>query len=210
MTLPELLREIEQSKWPIDDGSVTHLPAPSVRDAVVLGFTNHIVVAADVERTWLAEVLPPGDPSAAFNPPFLGALAARLGRRVNNIDVLTLASPISSSDGDDRPRLSEVDGLDHPRVRRARRYREDMRIWTVAGGVLTLGRGVGGRWEAAIEVEPAARGKGVGRALARAARRLVPDDRPVWAQVAPGNAASLRAFLAAGFAPVGEEALLVP
>ena len=27
----------------------------------------------------------------------------------------------------------------------------------------------------------------------------------MWAQVAPGNAASLRAFLAAGFVPVGSE-----
>jgi hypothetical protein len=32
----------------------------------------------------------------------------------------------------------------------------------------------------------------------------------IWAQVAPGNAASVRAILAAGFSPVGAEALLVP
>jgi hypothetical protein len=31
----------------------------------------------------------------------------------------------------------------------------------------------------------------------------------VWAQVSPGNAASVRAFLAAGYRPVGAEALLV-
>jgi RimJ/RimL family protein N-acetyltransferase len=30
----------------------------------------------------------------------------------------------------------------------------------------------------------------------------------VWAQIAPANAASVRAFLAAGFRPVGAEALL--
>jgi hypothetical protein len=35
-------------------------------------------------------------------------------------------------------------------------------------------------------------------------RSLVP------AQVAPGNAASVRAFLAAGYRPVGAEVLLVP
>jgi hypothetical protein len=44
--------------------------------------------------------------------------------------------------------------------------------------------------------------------LAGAARHLVPDARPVWAQMAPGNASSLRAFLAAGYRPVGAEALL--
>jgi L-amino acid N-acyltransferase YncA len=59
-------------------------------------------------------------------------------------------------------------------------------------------------------VSEAARGRGLGRRLATAARVLVPDGRPVWAQIAPGNAASVRAFLAAGYAPVGAEALLVP
>jgi hypothetical protein len=37
---------------------------------------------------------------------------------------------------------------------------------------------------------------------------LVPGGQPLWAQIAPGNAASVRAFLAAGFLPVGAEALL--
>ena len=41
-----------------------------------------------------------------------------------------------------------------------------------------------------------------------AARHLVPPGTPVWAQVAPANAASVRAFLAAGFRPVGAEVLL--
>jgi hypothetical protein len=35
------------------------------------------------------------------------------------------------------------------------------------------------------------------------------DLSAVWAQVTPGNAASVRAFLAAGYRPVGAEALLV-
>jgi GNAT superfamily N-acetyltransferase len=106
--------------------------------------------------------------------------------------------------------LREVADSDHPRVRRARRYRPQVRIWTTDGGVLVVGRGLAGRWEAAIEVEAPQRGRGLGRSLARAARHLVPDDRPVWAQVAPGNAASVRAFLAAGYRPVGAEVLLVP
>ncbi|MBX6357860.1 MAG: GNAT family N-acetyltransferase, partial [Micromonosporaceae bacterium] len=59
------------------------------------------------------------------------------------------------------------------------------------------------------EVDEQARGAGLGRRLAAAARHLVPDGRPAWAQIAPGNAASVRAFLAAGYRPVGAEALLV-
>jgi GNAT superfamily N-acetyltransferase len=84
-----------------------------------------------------------------------------------------------------------------------------VRIWATDGGVLVLGRGLAGRWEAAIEVDPARRGRGLGRALAQAARQLIPDGRPVWAQVAPANAASVRAFLSAGYRPAGAEALLV-
>jgi len=38
----------------------------------------------------------------------------------------------------------------------------------------------------------------------------VPEGRPVWAQCPPGNAASLRALLAAGYIPVGSEVLLIP
>jgi RimJ/RimL family protein N-acetyltransferase len=62
--------------------------------------------------------------------------------------------------------------------------------------------------ECALEVPEDARGKGHGRRLARAALALVAPGSHVWAQVTPGNAASLRAFLAAGYHPVGSEALL--
>ena len=41
-----------------------------------------------------------------------------------------------------------------------------------------------------------------------AARHLVPGGSSRWAQIAPANAASVRAFPAAGFSPVGAEAHL--
>ena len=72
-----------------------------------------------------------------------------------------------------------------------------------------LGRGVGGRWEVAVEVDPDRQSRGLGRRLARAARHLVPGGAPLWAQIAPGNVASMRAFLAAGYVPAGAEALLI-
>jgi len=98
----------------------------------------------------------------------------------------------------------------YTRIARALRYRDDVRAWQAAGGVIALGRGVAGRWETAIEVDPQFRGAGLGRRLASAARHLVPDGAPVWAQIAPGNAASVRAFLWAGFRPIGAEVLLSP
>jgi RimJ/RimL family protein N-acetyltransferase len=61
-----------------------------------------------------------------------------------------------------------------------------------------------------IEVDASARGRGLGTALAAAAPALVPAGAPLWAQVAPANTASLRAFLAAGWRPVGAEVLFGP
>jgi len=72
--------------------------------------------------------------------------------------------------------------------------------------VLIIGRGVAGRMEMAYEVAPAARGHGLGRRLAGAASTLVRDE-PVFAQVSPGNVASVRACLAAGYQPVASEVL---
>ncbi|QHY93591.1 hypothetical protein SSPS47_00405 [Streptomyces sp. S4.7] len=84
-----------------------------------------------------------------------------------------------------------------------------MRVWAADGGVVILGRGVAGRWETAIEVDEGARHRGLGRALATAARHLVPAGEQVWSQQAAGNARSVRAFQAAGVRPVGAEALLI-
>lgn len=191
---------------PPADGSLRVVGQPAGNAAAVVSFTGHIVVAADIRPEWVRERLRPGQLSEAYLPPFLGALAEAVGRRVNAIDMVLVAPPLRPAT---EPPLTERD-LDHPRVRRARRYRRDVRVWTTDGGVVSVGRGLAGRWEVGLEVADGYRGRGLGRALATAARGLVPDGRPIWAQVAPGNAASVRAFLAAGYAPVGMEAMLVP
>ena len=168
-------------------------------------FPGHVVVAADIDRCWLDSFLGTGDDLAMpLSPTFLGALEERLRLRAGNIDAVLPAA------GKPSVGLSLLADSEHPRVVRARRYRADVRVWTCGPGVLVLGRGLGGRWEAAVEVEPGSRNGGLGRALAAAARHVAPEGRPVWAQVAPGNASSLRAFLAAGYVPVGAEVLLMP
>ena len=75
--------------------------------------------------------------------------------------------------------------------------------------VVVVGHGLAGRTEVAIEVDPAARGAGLGVRTLVDSRRLAGEDEVVFAQVAPGNAASLRAFLRAGFEPIGCEVLFV-
>lgn len=204
--LAEIIRGAERGVFPAADGKIDVVPAPSSRTAAVVSFTGHAVIAADVDEAWVRERIPDGDLAAPTNPPFLSALENRLGRRVNAVDMVCTATPL---DGPPRVELDEVTDSDHPRVQRAKRYRDEIRVWTVSGGVLILGRGLAGRWETAVEVDADVRGSGLGRMLAAAARHLVPPDRPVWAQITPGNAASVRAFLHAGFEPIGSEALFV-
>jgi hypothetical protein len=211
-TLTDILRGIERGVFPAPDLSITVVPAPSERESCVVALTAHIVIAADVDPGWVAERIPPGDLSAPLNPPFLSALEQATGRRVNAIDVMLLAPALRApaerhaATAD----LTELTDHDHPRVRRAWQYRDDVRVYgDPDGGLVLTGRGLAGRLECALEVPDGARGKGHGRRLARVARALVPADSHLWAQVTPGNAASLRAFLAAGYNPVGSEALLV-
>ena len=78
-------------------------------------------------------------------------------------------------------------------------------------GLVTLGTGLVGRLELSVELlATATPGTGAGRRLIEAGLGWVPAGAPVWAQVAPGNAASVRAFLHAGFVPIGAEVLLHP
>ncbi|WP_432095354.1 GNAT family N-acetyltransferase [Streptomyces sp. bgisy100] len=209
-TFGELLAAAARGEFPPSDGSATVLPQPNERDAGVLSLSAHAVIFTDEEPEWIRETLAaaPGDPlAAALSPFFLTALTTRTGRLAGNTDLLTVAGPLS---GEPPLPLTRIEDREHPRVVRALAFRDDVRVWSAEGGMLVLGRGVAGRWEAAIEVDPAARGRGLGRALALAARHLVPEGGPLWAQQAPGNATSVRAFQAAGYRPVGAEALLAP
>ena len=104
-----------------------------------------------------------------------------------------------------------MSGAEHPRVVRAHRYRSGVRVFEAADGaaVVVVGHGLALRREVAVEVDPVARNRGLGAAALLQARRLVLEDDFLYAQVAPGNAASLRSFLRAGFEPIGSEALFL-
>ncbi|RKN45357.1 GNAT family N-acetyltransferase [Micromonospora endolithica] len=207
--LADILDAAARGHFPPPDGRNTVVPQPSHRDAGVIAFTAHSVVFTDEDPQWIRRTLEALDCdrlAAAMNPAFLGALLDRTRRSMDTIDLLTVASPLA---GAPPLELSEIADADHPRLARARTRRDDVRVWTADGGLVILGRGVAGRWETSIEVDEGHRHRGLGRALATAARHLVPDGQPVWAQQAAGNARSVRAFQAAGFRPVGAEALLL-
>jgi GNAT superfamily N-acetyltransferase len=205
--LLRLLRDAALGAPPAADGAVEVWPAPAGAVDAVLAFTAHHVIAAAVDPDLVAARLPEGDLAAPMSPGFLGWLGERLGSHPGSVDVVLAAEGLGGT-----PPLELRAGVDperHPRVARALRYRDALRSWTdpEGAGVLLLGRGLAGRLEVAFEVDPARRNRGLGRLLVAAARHLVPQGEPLFAQVAPGNAASLRVLAAAGFRPVGAEVL---
>jgi GNAT superfamily N-acetyltransferase len=208
--LTALLANAAHGRYPPADGAVDIVSQPSNRDAGVISLTGYAMIFADADPAWVAAQLPPGDLSGPLTASFLHALSQRIGRQAHSVDVLTCAAPLAGPPLADLglTELTASAGAEHPRIARALHYRDGVRAWQARGGVLLLGRGVAGRYEVAIEVDPEFRSRGLGARLAAAARHLVPDGMTLWAQIAPANAASVRAFLAAGFRPVGAEALL--
>jgi GNAT superfamily N-acetyltransferase len=230
--LADLLARAAGGEFPPPDGAVEILAQPAGRDAGVIGLTAFSVIFADTDPDWIAAQLPADDLAAPLSASFLHALCQRLDREAGSIDMLTCSTALPGAPPREL-RLAEIDPAQpgpppgelspggqapggpmlaepHARIARALRYRDDVRAWQTAGGVIVIGRGVAGRWETAIEVDPRCRGAGLGRQLATAARHLVPQGETVWAQIAPGNAASVRAFLHGGFRPIGAEVLLTP
>ena len=205
--LADLLRGVADGTPPPTDSELTVVQPPDDRSVGVLAFPGQNIIVADVTVEWVRSWLVGDDLSEPFSPQFLGLLAAVTGRAPGNIDSVLVARAHGRRRGLE---LAEITDSDHPRVARAQRHRADVRAWACPGGMLVLGRGVAGRWEAAVEVDSAVRGFGLGRGLFGAALGLLPEGEPVWAQVAPGNAASLRALLAAGYRPVGGEILFEP
>ncbi|MET9361442.1 GNAT family N-acetyltransferase [Streptomyces sp. NPDC006632] len=207
-TLGDILAAAAAGHFPPADGGTTLVAQPGPRDAGVLAFTAHSVIFLDEDEDWLRATLAATDADplgASMNPAFLAALMARTGRSMNCVDLLTCAPALP---GGPPLALREIEDPAHPRVVRALKFRDEVRVWATDGGVLVLGRGVAGRWEVALELDESARGSGLGAQLARSARHLVPGGT-LWAQQSPGNARSVRTFQAAGFRPVGSEALLL-
>jgi GNAT superfamily N-acetyltransferase len=209
MTHPLLgvLVDAARGRPPAPDGAVEVLPGlPGPVDAV-LAFTAHHLVVADVDPELVAARLPDGDLAAPMSPAFLAWLGGLLGSRPGSLDVVLAAEGLGGAPPLELARVADPGR--HPRLVEALRHRSDVEAWSdpERAGLLLLGRGLAGRRELAYEVEPERRNRGLGRWLVAAARHLTPPGEPLFAQVAAGNAASLRALQAAGFRPLGAEVL---
>jgi len=206
--LSALLQEAARGRFPVPDGTVELLPPLEGKVDAVVAFTAHSAVAVDLPAGDIREHLDPGDFGASMSATFLAWLSDRLGTPPGVLDNVLVAPSRPAADAD-IPLVPRDDLAGHPRVARATRYRSDLHVFTdVSGaGVLLIGRGLAGRWEMAFEVDGDGRGRGLGRALAAAAPTLIPEGEYLFAQASPGNAASVRAVLAAGYTPIGSEVL---
>jgi hypothetical protein len=207
--LADVLASAADDSRPEPDGRVDVLPRPAGATAAIVAFTAHHVVAADVPAAWVARRCPTWVLDAPFGPSFVASLGRRLGAAPGSLDVVLVADGANTP----RPRRDLVpDPATGPALIDAPNPRKDLRAWrtTDGAGRLILGRGLEGRWELAFEVEHGARGRGLGRGLAAAARAIVGPGERVYAQIAPGNVASLRAVLAVGFRPLAAEILFWP
>jgi hypothetical protein len=206
--LLELLHEAAEGRFPPADLEVEVLPSPPGQLDGVVAFSAHNVVATSLPEPEVRAALPGDDPGAPMDARFLAWLSSRLEVAPGVVDMVLVATRAA-----DRPTLRLVerdDAGDHPRVARATAYRTDVRVFSDpdGAGVAILGRGLAGRLEVAIEVDDAKRSAGLGRALATSVLPFAGGE-PVFAQVSPGNVASVRAFLAAAYRPICSECLFL-
>lgn len=201
--LAVLVRDAAHGRFPPDDGAAEVVPpCPSGHAEWVVSFTAHAVIAtsrpADEVHAWRPDGL-----GRAVAPEFLLALAGD-GGRVGCQDALLVAR---GRGGGGLPQRHDL--ADHPRVRLARELRTGVAVHGDERGFVTLGRGLASLPEMSVEVT-GAHGQGHGRSLIEDGLGLVAAGEVVLAQVTPGNARSLRSFLAAGFSPVGSAVSVTP
>jgi hypothetical protein len=203
----ELLHAAARGAFPPEDGRTDVVGPVDGAPAAVLSFTAHHGVAAGVPAGEVLARVDPGDLKGPLAPGVLAWLAERTGLVAGSLDVVLAWVPERAVPG---VAVREVEPGDHPRVVRARRWRSELRVFEGDGGMVLLGRGLAGRLELSVEVEPARRDRGLARLLAAGALAAAAPEEPVFAQVAAANAASLRALQPAGFAAVGAEVLFGP
>jgi hypothetical protein len=202
--LAAVLRRAAGGVFPPVDGAAEVMPPDKDGTHAVVCFTGHAFVLTDHDAATLAPFRPDGY-GAAMEPALLVELA-RPDREIGSVDVVLVRRALGG--GGALQARTDLDG--HPRVTRSREHRHDLRVLGDERGLVTIGTGLVGRTELSVELTDGVYGRGAGRELITAALHEVAAGEPVFAQVAAGNAASLRAFVASGFTPLCSEALITP
>jgi RimJ/RimL family protein N-acetyltransferase len=211
--IAELVVDAAHGRHPVSDGGWHRVPPWRTGLEAVLAFTGHAVLAVgdDVSDARLQGLGVDGL-GGANHPRVLLDLAGPTGW-IDSLDVL-LALPVRPGTPSAEALVERPDLTDHARAHWARAVRDDVRVLGSADparrSVAMMSRGVGGLPELSVEMDPAERGQGRAADFIRAAVATRSPGEVVVASVAPGNVASLRAFLGAGFGVVGSVQLLRP
>jgi hypothetical protein len=204
--LARLITAAAAGQFPDPDGSWQRVPPWRPGLEAILAFTGHAVFAVrpDIPGELLVSLGADGF-GGAHDPRLISALAGADGW-IDCLDMLLASRGTGRPDTPpqlvDRPDLAA-----HPRARFAAGVRDEARVLgypdPARSALATLSRGLAGLTELSFELEPARRGQRAGPALVSAALTAVPAGQLTVAAAAPGNAASIRALLAAGFVPLG-------
>ena len=193
-------------RFPAPDGGWHRVPPWRAGVEAIISFTAHALfaVAPDITDGRLA-VLGANGLGGAHDPRLITALAGPDGW----IDVLDMLMAGRGTGGvGPPPRLVDRPDLGtHPRAAFAARIRDHPRVLGYLdpgrSALAIISRGIAGLTELSFELEFGHRGRGGGSQLAADALNMIPAGQLVVAAVAPGNAASVRALLSAGFVPLG-------
>lgn len=202
MTHPllDVMLSAAAGRHPRVDGGVTFLPELDGGHRAVVAFTGRAFVLTSQDADQFADLALDGF-GGALAPDVLLRLAD--GGTIDDHDAMlvAVARPMEVS-------IVRTERWDHhARVLYARRFRSNVEVFGDERGFITIADGLAGRREVSIEVTDPGAEVGAGRHLLEQARALV-DDEHLFAAVSPGNARSLRSFLAAGFKPLGSQVLI--
>lgn len=208
--LRTVLTGAARGRFPAADGSAEVVEPWLAGVEAVVSLTGRAYIATSYSADELARWHLDGFGSA-LDPRFVSWLAGPDGW-CDCVDLLMVAAGTGTGAGHDAlPRLDDLDDAHTgDRAAHARAVRSDVVLHGDERGSVTLASGIAGLAEIGVEVAEGRRSRGGGRALVRDALTLVPAGEPVLAAVAPGNAASVRAILAAGFSPIGSVQLVRP
>jgi hypothetical protein len=213
--LAELITGAAQGRFPASDGGWQRVTPWRPELEAVVSFTGHAVLAVgdDVTDPELAALGVDGF-GGAHHPRVLTALAGPDGW-IESLDLIM----VGRGTGPKRPvpggkLILRPDLADHPRAQYAVGLRSEVTVLGYAAAersaVVITAQGLAGLRELSFELEPDRRSSSSGATLIRDAVSTVPAGEIVVAQVAPGNAQSLRSLLGAGFVPVGSSQLYRP
>ncbi len=203
MTHPllDVMTSAAHGVFPPVDGSVSFFPELPNGLRAIVALTGHAYIAAGLGAEHFDDVAVDG---------FGGALAPSAVLRVADGGVVGVHDVILAAPGTGTGLRSPLTSMwdDHDRVRHARHLRTAVVVYGDERGFVTVGDGLAGRPEMSVEIADTNTSAGLGRHLMHDARGAVAVDQHIFAAVAPGNARSLRAFLAAGFHPIGSEIII--